>query len=52
MSIDCFGMDEFYIDQAAPAVAPEPSSIAVWTLLATIGLGSSWYRRRRARRRA
>jgi hypothetical protein len=49
--VDCFGMDKFYIDEPAPGVAPEPSSIAVWSLLASIGVGGSWYRRRRARRR-
>ena len=27
-SVDCFGMDEFYIDQAAPGV-PEPASLAL-----------------------
>jgi hypothetical protein len=43
--VDCFGMDEFYIDQPAPGVVPEPASVAVWSLLGVVvGLGA--YRRR------
>ena len=27
--VDCFGMDEFYIDEAAPGTVPEPTSLAL-----------------------
>lgn len=30
--VDCFGMDEFYIDQQAPGTVPEPTSLAIFGL--------------------
>jgi hypothetical protein len=44
-SVDCFGMDEFYIDEQAPGVVPEPASVAVWSLLGVV-VGLGVYRRR------
>jgi len=36
--VDCFGMDEFYIDQPAPgsAAVPETTSLITWSLLGGI----------------
>lgn len=31
-AVDCFGMDEFYIDEPAPGTVPEPSSLALLSL--------------------
>jgi len=43
-AVDCFGMDEFYIDEPAPSV-PEPASMAL-AALALAGLGAARRRRR------
>jgi len=43
--VDCFGMDSFYINEAAPTTVPEPGSIAL-TVLALAGL--VFARRRKA----
>jgi len=47
-TVDCFGMDEFYINEPAPPVIPEPSTLIIWSLLASLGIGLAWWRRRRA----
>jgi hypothetical protein len=44
-AVDCFGMDNFYIDEAAPGI-PEPGSLA----LAALALGVAGATRRRAAR--
>ena len=50
--VDCFGMDEFFIDEAAPGVpggggaVPEAASLVVWSLMGGVGIGIVWYRRR------
>lgn len=43
--VDCFGMDSFYINEAAPGTVPEPGSFAL-AGLALLGLGLA--RRRKA----
>jgi hypothetical protein len=44
--VDCFGMDEFYIDEAAPdPFVPEPTSIGL--LLTAVGLMTSKHRSNR-----
>lgn len=50
-AVDCFGMDEFYIDEPAPnGAVPEPSAFLVWSMLTGVGLGIAWYRRRQSER--
>lgn len=44
-AVDCFGMDEFFIDQPAPPRIPEPTSLALVGLAA---LGLMAVRRRKA----
>lgn len=43
--VDCFGMDEFFINQAAPGTVPEPGTVA----LLGIGFGAGLLRQRRKR---
>jgi hypothetical protein len=43
--VDCFGMDEFYLDQPAPSSVPEASSVVAWSLVSVIGLAVGWYRK-------
>jgi hypothetical protein len=45
--VDCFGMDEFYIDQAAPtASTPEPASFIAWSMIGVCAVvGAGWYRK-------
>ncbi len=45
----CFGMDEFYIDEAAPPPegVPEPSTLIIWSLLGALGITVGWWRKRR-----
>lgn len=45
-SVDCFGMDEFYIDEAAPPTVPDSGSLAGLLTLAVAGLAA--LKRRRA----
>jgi len=50
-TVFCFGMDEFYIDQAAPPNlnVPEPISLLTWSMLAGMGVVvRGFYRRQRA----
>lgn len=42
-SFSCYGMDSFYIDQAAPAVIPEPMAVS----LVALGAGAFVLRRKR-----
>ena len=46
-AVDCFGMDEFYIDEPAPPVVPEPTALAVWSLLSMITFGCCYWRKRK-----
>jgi hypothetical protein len=41
-SVDCFGMDEFYIDQPAPGTVPEASSLIAWSLVIATGVAFGW----------
>ncbi len=45
----CFGMDEFYIDEAAPPPqgVPEPATLIIWSLLGALGITVGWWRKRR-----
>lgn len=43
--VDCFGMDEFYIDQPAPGGTPEPTSIVAWSLVGVCLGAVGWYRK-------
>jgi len=43
--VDCFGMDSFYIDQAAPSKVPEPGTLALMGL-ALAGMGGIKRRRK------
>jgi hypothetical protein len=46
-SVDCFGMDEFFIDEPAPGgEVPEATSLVAWSLMGCTALGFVWYRRR------
>lgn len=49
--VDCFGMDEFYIDEPPPPPFPEPSSFVLGSMLGAGGLANAWYRRRKRTRR-
>ena len=46
--VDCFGMDEFYINEAAPPNEniPEPSTLVIWSLLGLVGAVIGYRRRR------
>lgn len=44
-AVDCFGMDEFYIDQPAPSSTPEPTSIVAWSLVGVCLCAIGWHRR-------
>ena len=49
--VDCFGMDEFYIDEAAPEPdVPEPSTLVVGLLLGAAGLANGRCRQRHSTR--
>jgi hypothetical protein len=48
--VDCFGMDEFYIDEPPPPPYPEPSSFVLGSLLGAGGLATGFYRRRKRTR--
>ena len=41
-----FGADA-YIDEISIRAVPEPSSLAIWSLLALCGIGIGWHRRRK-----
>jgi len=44
--VDCFGMDEFYIDQPAPTGSvPEATSLVGWSLLGLCVAVIGWYRK-------
>lgn len=41
--VDCFGMDEFYLDQPAPSTTPEPTSIIAWSLVGVCLCAIRWH---------
>ncbi|MGM9479673.1 PEP-CTERM sorting domain-containing protein [Roseateles sp. NT4] len=45
-AVDCFGMDNFFIDQAAPGTVPEPGSLAL-AAFALFGMTAAARRRNR-----
>lgn len=46
-AVDCFGMDEFFIDEPAPGgEVPEPMSLAIWGAMGAAGVGLVAYRKR------
>jgi hypothetical protein len=44
---DAFGYDDFTIGRREQLVVPEPSTLAIWSLLATLGICVGWCRKRR-----
>ena len=48
-AVDCFGMDEFFIDEAPPPQVPEPSAFLTWGGLVGLGLVGGWWRKRRSK---
>jgi len=45
----CFGMDNFFIDEAPPPQVPEPSAFLTWGGLVGLGLVGGWWRKRRSK---
>ena len=44
---DDYVVDDFTIDNVT-SITPEPTTLVIWSLLATLGVGFGWRRRRRA----
>jgi hypothetical protein len=44
-AVDCFGMDEFYLDQEFTSTVPEASSVVAWSIVGAIGLAVGWFRK-------